>query len=183
MRAAGKLFRRHGIDGVGVADIGREAGLTHGALYAQFDSKQAIAAAAIDDSLDRSYEQMMTLAEGVDSPIGTYLDFYVNEAHRDDITKGCAMTASGSEIARQGKRVSSAFTSGFARFATALENAMRDGEQSGSNRRERALTIAAGCIGAIVAARAVAKSDPKLSDEIVAAARRTLGELGGERLH
>lgn len=179
VRAASKLFRRHGIDGVGVAEIGKEAGLTHGALYAQFDSKQALAAAALADALDRSYDQMMVLAEGDISPMGTYLDFYINKPHRDDISNGCAMTASGSEIARQGKNVSRAFTDGFDRFVRTLEGAMDNNTPLRSTPRQRALTIAAGCIGAIVAARAVAKADPTFSDDIIAAARRVLGEVGG----
>lgn len=180
VRAASKLFRRHGIDGVGVADIGREAGLTHGALYGQFDSKQALAAAALTDTLDRSYEQMMLLSEGGDSPLSTYLNYYINKPHRDDISKGCAMTASGSEIARQGKNVSRAFTHGFERFASTLEKALDDDTPLRSTRRQRALTLAVACIGAVVVARAVAKADPALSDGIIDAARRVLGEVGGE---
>ena len=180
VRAASMLIRRHGIDGVGVAEIGKEAGLTHGAVYAQFDSKQALAAAALADALDRSYDQMMVLAEDDASRMGTYLDFYINKPHRDDMAKGCAMTASGSEIARQGKGVSRAFTDGFARFARALEGAMDNDTPRRSTPRQRALTIAVGCIGAIVAARAVAKADPTLSDDIIAAARRVLGELGDD---
>jgi TetR/AcrR family transcriptional regulator, transcriptional repressor for nem operon len=180
VRSASKLFRRHGIDGVGVADIGKEAGLTHGALYGQFDSKQALAAAALTDALDRAYEQMMTRADGRDSPLGTYLDYYINKPHRDDITKGCAMSASGSEIARQEKSVSRAFTDGFDRFARTLEAAVDGDARLRPTSRQRALTIAAGCIGAIVAARAVAKADPGLSDEIIVAARRVLGEIGSE---
>lgn len=180
VRAASKLFRRHGIDGVGVADIGREAGLTHGALYGQFASKQALAAAALTDTLDRSYGQMMLLAEVEDSPMATYLNYYINKPHRDDISKGCAMTASGSEIARQGKNVSRAFTHGFDRFAGTLAAAIDGDGAWRSTPRQRALTIAVGCIGAIVAARAVAKADSGLSDEIIAAARRVLGEVGGE---
>lgn len=179
VRAASKLFRRHGIDGVGVAEIGKEAGLTHGALYGQFDSKQSLAAAALTDALDRSYHRMIALADG-DSPMGTYLDFFVNKAHRDDITKGCAMTASGSEIARQGKSLSRAFTDGFDRLAKTFERAMDGGAPLRSTPRERALTMAAGCIGAVIAARAVAKADPRLSDDIIVAARRVLGEVGGE---
>jgi TetR/AcrR family transcriptional repressor of nem operon len=179
VRAASKLFRRHGIDGVGVADIGREAGLTHGALYGQFNSKQALAAAALTDALDRSYDRMMALADAGDSPMGTYLDFFINKPHRDDIAKGCAMTASGSEVARQGKNLSRAFADGFDRFAKTLEGAMGDAPRLRSTHRQRALTIAAACIGAIVAARAVAKADPALSDDIVDAARRVLGEVGG----
>ena len=180
VRAASTLFRRHGINGVGVADIGKEAGLTHGALYGQFNSKQALAAAALADALDRSYKRMMILAEGYDSPMGTYLDYYINKPHRDDISKGCAMTASGSEVARQGKSLSRAFTDGFDRFAKTLEEALDDDTSPRSTPRQRALTIAAGCIGAIVAARAVAKADPALSNDIIDAARRVLGEVGGE---
>lgn len=179
VRAASKLFRRHGIDGVGVADIGKEAGLTHGALYGQFDSKQALAAAALTDTLDRSYEQMLLLAEADDDRMGIYLNYYINKSHRDDIAKGCAMTASGSEIARQGKSVSRAFTHGFDRFARTLEAAIDKDAAWRSTPRQRALTIAVGCIGAIVAARAVAKADPGLSDEIITATRRVLGEVGG----
>ncbi len=180
VRAASKLFRRHGIDGVGVADIGKEAGLTHGALYGQFDSKQALAAAALTDALDRSYQRMMMLADDDDSPMATYLNYYINKPHRDDITKGCAMTASGSEVARQGKNVSRAFADGFDRFAKTLEGAIGDDTLLQSTPRQRALTIASGCIGAVVAARAVAKADPALSDDIIDAARSVLGEIGGE---
>src|SRR5262249_36529601 len=52
LRAASRLFRRCGIDGVGVAEIAKEAGLTHGALYAQFPSKQALAAEAFTYGFD-----------------------------------------------------------------------------------------------------------------------------------
>ena len=181
IRAASKLFRKHGIDGVGVADIGKEAGLTHGALYAQFSSKEALAAEALTDALDRSYAQMLAFAMNRGSPIGAYLDFFISKAHRDDLSKGkgCAMTASGSEIARQGRSLSRAFTNGFDRFAKTLEADMGDARLS-ATARQRALTMAAGAIGAVVAARAVAKADPALSEDILEAARRVLGEIGGE---
>jgi TetR/AcrR family transcriptional repressor of nem operon len=181
VRSASKLFRRHGIDGVGVADIGKEAGLTHGALYAQFPSKEALATEALTDALDRSYEQMLAFAQDRDPIIGAYLDFFINKRHRDDLAKGrgCAMTASGSEIARQGRKLSRAFTDGFDRFAKTLEAGLGDAPLS-STPRQLALTIAAGAIGAIVAARAIAKADPALSDDILDAARRVLGEIGGE---
>jgi len=182
VRAASKLFRKHGIDGIGVADIGKEAGLTHGALYAQFPSKEALATEALTEALDRSYAQMLAFAEERDSPIGAYLDFFVSKPHRDDLSKGrgCAMTASGSEIARQGRGLSQAFTAGFDRFARALESSELDVPLA-STPRQRALTIAAGAIGAVVVARAVAKADLALSDEILEAARRVLGEVGGEQ--
>jgi TetR/AcrR family transcriptional repressor of nem operon len=179
LRSASKLFRQHGIEGVGVADIGKDAGLTHGALYAQFPSKEALASEALADALNRSYAKMIGSAGEDAADIGDYLDFFVTKKHRDELAKGCAMAASGSEIARQGKSVSRSFAEGFGRFARALERGLGESSVSSSD-RERALTIAAASIGAIVTARAVAKADPALSEEIIRASRRVLGKLGGE---
>ncbi len=177
IHAAGKLFKRHGIDGVGVADIGREAGLTHGALYAQFDSKEALAAEALADSLERGYQRHVKSA-GDDFDLGDYLDWYLGKRHRDNLETGCAMTASGSEIARQGKKVSRAFADGFAKFAQNFERKLSY-SKSGASDRERALAIASAAIGAVIVSRAVAKAEPKLADAILAASREYLGDCWG----
>jgi TetR/AcrR family transcriptional regulator, transcriptional repressor for nem operon len=180
VRAAGKLFRERGIDGVGVAEIGKEAGLTHGALYAQFPSKEALAAEALADGLERSYARLAASANGATPSIGEHLDSFVNKRHRDNVAQGCPMAASGSEVARHDKSVSRSFAEGFERSACAIEAAVGDASLS-ATARERALMIAAGEIGAIMVARGVAKANPKLSEEILAASRRVLGEIGGER--
>jgi TetR/AcrR family transcriptional repressor of nem operon len=177
IRAAGKLFKQHGINGVGVADIGREAGLTHGALYAQFDSKEALAAEALADGLKRGHERRVKSA-GDAFNLGDYLDWYLGKRHRDNLETGCAMTASGSEIARQGKKVSRAFSDGFTRFAESFERNLGVSESSASD-RQRALAIASAAIGAVIVSRAVAKGEPKLADEILAASRLVAGEVGG----
>ncbi len=179
VRAAGKLFREHGIDGVGVAEIGKEAELTHGALYAQFPSKEALAAEALADGLERSYTRFVS-AKGARPKIGDYLDWFVNKRHRDNLAQGCAMAASGSEIARHDKSVSRSFAEGFERSARAIEAAVQ-GASISATARERALMIAVGEIGAIVIARGVAKANPRLSEEVLTACRRVLGEIGGER--
>jgi TetR/AcrR family transcriptional regulator, transcriptional repressor for nem operon len=179
VRAAGKLFKQHGINGVGVADIGREAGLTHGALYAQFDSKEALAAEALADSLERGYARHVEGA-GDDFNLSDYLDWYVGKRHRDNLVTGCAMTASGSEIARQGKKVSRAFADGFAKFADNLERYIGGSEMSASD-HERALAIASAAIGAVIVSRALAKAEPKLADQVLTASRRVLGETAGVR--
>ena len=178
VRAAGKLFRQHGMDGVGVADIGKAAGLTHGALYAQFPSKEALAAEALADGLERSYARMGG-AKGATPTIGEHLDAFISKRHRDSIVQGCAMAASGSEVARHDKGVSRSFAEGFERSARAIE-AVLQGSSLSATARERALMIAAGEIGAIVVARGVAKANPRLSEEVLAASRRVLGEIGGE---
>lgn len=177
IRAAGKLFKQHGINGVGVADIGREAGLTHGALYAQFESKEALAAEALADSLERGYEQRVK-SVGDDFNLGDYLDWYLGKRHRDNLETGCPMTASGSEIARQGKKVSRAFADGFDRLAENFERTLGDSKSDATD-RQRALAIASAAIGAVIVSRAVAKAEPKLSDEILTASRTILGAMTG----
>src|ERR1700676_2125010 len=58
IKTAARMFRERGIDGVGVAEISKGASLTHGALYAQFPSKQALVAEALAHGLARSHASM-----------------------------------------------------------------------------------------------------------------------------
>jgi len=176
--AASRLFREQGIDGVGVADISKAAGLTHGALYAQFDSKQALAAQALAHGLRRAEVPLKHAADK--GGLGACLDFYLSPKQRDNLAGGCAMAASASEIARQDVSVSTEFANGLERM-TAIIEATLDRALPPKSRRQRALSITASLIGAIAASRAVAKSDPKLANEIIAAARQVLEEVGGGR--
>jgi TetR/AcrR family transcriptional regulator, transcriptional repressor for nem operon len=180
VRAASKLFRQHGFVGAGVADVAKEAGLTHGALYAQFRSKDDLAAEALADALCRSYERTLASAKSDEPSIGWLLDYFITKRHRDNIATGCAIVASGSEIARQDKRVSRSLADGFERMTRLLQRAIQPSFASAAA-RDRALTIAVAEIGALIVARGVAKSKAQLSDEVLAASRRVLGEIGGER--
>ena len=110
IRAAGRLFRERGIDGVGIAEICQQAGLTHGALYAQFPSKEALAAEALAAGLIRGDGRMTASIHGREPTLTDHLDFYLSSLHRDNLGRGCALAASASEIARQGKPVSVTFT-------------------------------------------------------------------------
>lgn len=177
VHAAGRLFRQHGIGGVGVADIGKAAGLTHGAVYARFPSKQALAAEALADGTRQVVAVMRSCA--ANPAIGDYLDFSLCERSRDNLAGGCPLTATGSDVARQGKIVSRAFAEGFDELAGSIQEVLVD-EAGYATARERALAIAAAEIGTLIVARAVAKADPAFSDEILAASRRVLGEVGGE---
>lgn len=176
VRAAGRLIRQRGIDGVGVAEISDAAGLTHGALYAQFRSKGALAAEALTEGLNAKYEHLISYIG--DSPrLGRVLDFLINTKHRDDFAGGCPLTASASEVGRQGKPVSDRFAFGFERLVRTVEESLVN--IPAAQRRERALTIVSAQIGAIAVARATAKARPELSDEVIASARRVLGTLDG----
>jgi len=155
VRAAGHLFRERGIDGVGVAEISKKAGLTHGALYAQFPSKEALAAEAFASALKPGFKLMT--------------------ADRD----GCPMSASASEVGRQDKVVCERFTEGFEQLVALMERRLGASAVK-ADTRQRALAIMAAMIGGVAASRAVAKVDPKLSNQILRAVRQIAGEVAGE---
>src|ERR1700761_1634953 len=93
--AAAQLFRERGIDGVGVAEICKHAGLTHGALYAQFPSKEALAAEALAEGAARANASMAAARQkGREPTLTDHLDAYLSRQHRDHLGGGCAMAAS-----------------------------------------------------------------------------------------
>src|SRR5277367_2333162 len=92
VKTAARLFRERGIDGV--AEIGKAAGLTHGALYGQFPSKQALVAEALTHGMAAS-QAYMTAPESHGAPtLSDQLDRYLALDHRDNLAGGCAMAAS-----------------------------------------------------------------------------------------
>ena len=177
LRAASHLFRERGIDGVGVADIAKEAGLTHGALYKHFPSKDALAAEAFyyaiatkNAAKGRSNEERMRSFE-------ERIDAMFSLQHRDNLANGCPMTASASEIARQGTGVAASFTRAFREGVSALEVSIK-GKMPASKRRELAVSTLAAQIGAMAVARAVVKIDPSLSDEVLRSVQQILRSSG-----
>jgi TetR/AcrR family transcriptional repressor of nem operon len=168
VRAASRLFKEKGIDGVGVAEISKEAGLTHGALYAHFSSKDELAAAALEFSLGRA----RTILQGGDAvsakPISldVIFDYYLSERQRDNLGSGCAMAAAASEIARQDATVSARYTDGFTHMMEQIEARLE-----GDDRRQRALGMMAALIGGVAVARSTVKADRALSDEVLRAVR------------
>src|ERR1700761_8318025 len=105
LRAASHLFRERGIDGVGVAEIAKEAGLTHGALYKHFPSKEALAAEAFYHPIAAKKAKTDVSDEGRVESFEKYLDAMFSVENRDNLANGCPMTASASEVARQGPAV------------------------------------------------------------------------------
>jgi TetR/AcrR family transcriptional repressor of nem operon len=168
LATASRLFRERGIDGVGVAEIAREAGLTHGALYAHFRSKDDLATEAFTQALALSREAFRGEGTRRKRSVSGYLDYLLSPLNRDEPGMSCPMTASASEIGRHGKDISARFAKGFQEKASAFEAVMDDAIPE-AERRRRGLAIVAAEIGAMAAARAVAKSDPSLSDEILKA--------------
>jgi TetR/AcrR family transcriptional repressor of nem operon len=172
IQAASRLFREKGIDGVGVAEISKAAGLTHGALYAHFSSKDELAAEALGHSAtsarEKLYANARTLAEVIDS--------YLSTAQRDNIGSGCAMAAAASEIARQETPVSARFTEGYLHMVGFAEKELA-GKYPPEEAHQRAMTVVAAMIGGIAVSRSVQKADHQLADDVLAAVRKVMCEL------
>lgn len=112
LTAAARLFRQRGVSATGVDAIAEDAGLTHGAVYSQFGSKEVIAAEAIRLALERGSHLWQRIAQrkGSKRAFPAIVDRYLSRAHRDDAGRGCVIAALGSEVARQPETVRDALT-------------------------------------------------------------------------
>jgi TetR/AcrR family transcriptional repressor of nem operon len=166
---AGTLFRERGFDGIGVADIMKRAGLTHGGFYGHFASKEDLAAEITQRILGR--EGWLQRVTGTSNPsLGAVVRKYLSPRHRDDAGHGCLFAALGSDAVRQPRSVRRAFTDGLRLRLEALQSVLPG---RAAARRRKALATMAGLVGALILSRAV--DDARLSDEILEAAAATLG--------
>ena len=160
VKEASRLFREQGFENVSVAEVMKAAGLTHGAFYAHFGSKEELQAAAVaygqKVSLDRMQRRNRKKSKLSDA------DRYLSRWHRDNPGDGCTMAALAQEVARSTPEVKAALERGLEEILSAR----------GGNRKE-AIFRAAALLGGVVLARAV--QDPRLSDEILRSVRQKLG--------
>ena len=159
VREASRLFRERGFENVSVAEVMKAAGLTHGAFYAHFRSKEELQAAAV------AYGQRVSLGRlqrSKKKTKGTFDDRYLSPSHRDNPGDGCTMAALGPEVARSTPELKAAFEQGLEEILSA-----RGGD------RKEAIFRAAAMLGGVVLARAV--QDPGFSDEILTSVRLKLG--------
>ena len=172
LEAAARSFRESGIDSAGVDSITEEAGLTHGAFYSQFPSKEAVVAEAIRLALDdsrRLFEQAAR-GKGRKRALATIVAGYLARAHRDSPGDGCVIAALGADIARQPKRVRDAFTQGV-KESLALMAELTPGRNR-SRRYDEAIAKLSCMAGALILSRAV--SDRELSARILQCTAKTL---------
>jgi len=103
--AAARAVRRHGYAGVGVAEVMKEAGLTHGGFYAHFKSREALLAAAIEhagaDSTKSLSRRIVALQEAGATPVAALVEAYLADVHVANCERGCVVAALGSEMPRQ----------------------------------------------------------------------------------
>jgi len=166
---AAKLFRERGFSGIGVSELMKGAGLTHGAFYGQFGSKDELMAEACKRAFDVSGAHWSKLAERApDDPLAAIETAYLSTAHRDHPGDGCVVAALGAEAARESGPVRRAITEGVRGLVEQFVQLLPG--RSAASRRQKALAAFAGLVGALVLSRAV--DDPALSEEILQAVRK-----------
>jgi TetR/AcrR family transcriptional repressor of nem operon len=164
VEAAAQRFRERGFEGIGVADLMREAGLTHGGFYGHFSSKEDLIAEASERVLMGSLALFTDVAERAPAdPLPAIANAYLTTGHRDKPGEGCLLAALGPEVSRQGPTVRRAVTDHL-RAAVDLLAKLVPG-RSKTARRQKAISTYATLVGTMVIARAV--DDRRLSQEIL----------------
>ncbi|MBR0837017.1 TetR family transcriptional regulator [Bradyrhizobium manausense] len=173
---ASAQFRESGIAAVGLAGIMSGAGLTNGAFYSHFASKEDLVREVLTDALTRREERhKANLENGV--ALETTIRDYLSARHRDRAGTGCPTAALAAEIARHPKATREAFTDKIADIIVLM--AKQIGHGSAQERRRKAITIYSTMVGALQLARAV--SDRQLSDEILQNAVEAAVAIANER--
>lgn len=182
VEAAARLYREKGLDGVGVAEITRDAGLTHGGLYRHFESKDALAR----EACLRAFEWTIVPLDGLAQPDSDGADgstarfqamvrSYLSASHRDHPGEGCPAAALATDAARAGPEMSEVFAQGVERN---IQRFMRVVPGDAAGKRSETIAILSSMVGALVLARATAAGNPQLSEEILETLRAQLAPDG-----
>jgi TetR/AcrR family transcriptional repressor of nem operon len=158
-----RAFKRRGVESVGMNEVMRDAGFTHGGFYNHFESKDALVTEAFDAAFAPAIavvEEAATTAETLARAIAEYLTV----AHRDAPEDGCPTAALAVGTAGQSREVREAFSRGIAAFLRAFERQMSGPEE--------AMTTLSGMVGAMVLARAIGDADEPLSRALLGAQRK-----------
>jgi len=169
VKKASVRLRERGAHGVGVADLMKDAGLTHGGFYAHFDSREALVIEAFADAMDRSTERWRKLGEATppDKRLATIIGSYLTPSHRDDPGHGCAVPTLGAEIARESPKTRKAFAAKLEQMIDMLAAQIPDLPRKAA--RKQAMAVLATMMGTLVLARVAGSGE--FSDEILAAGR------------
>jgi len=181
--AAARLYRERGLTGVGVADITRDAGLTHGGLYRHFESKDAL----VREACARAFDWSIAPLDGhtPNASVADRIQSYLSPQHRDAPGSGCPAAALAVDAARAGGELSQVFADGIERNIQRFAQLLADSEPAApagtapqdadeataaaaaATRRAHAMQVLATMVGGLVLARATAAAQPGLSEEIL----------------
>jgi len=167
VETAARAIRRSGYDGTGVADIMKEAGLTHGGFYAHFASRDAMLA----EAADQAGEETIAIAKRIfaeipgEEALQALMHVYLSNEHMTNIETGCSLAALGSEMPRQAPEVRKASTCRIKEMIALIKSRL-SGRQS--NTYQQSLVMLSTMVGTLLLARAV--EDPELSQDFRQAA-------------
>lgn len=160
LEAAARLFRAKGFEAVTIAEVMKAAGLTHGAFYGHFQSKDDLIAQALAHALEVS-----TSAATVD--LTAYAEGYLSPRHRDDLAGGCPTAGLGGETIRQAAEARAAMTEGLRRQIDLFARTAPG--DTPAQKRQAAIGAWSAMVGAVVLSRV--SDDPALADEVLASTR------------
>jgi TetR/AcrR family transcriptional regulator, transcriptional repressor for nem operon len=169
VKKASVRLREKGAHGIGVADLMKEAGLTHGGFYAHFDSREALVIEAFGYAMDRASEHWRNMTAEIppEKRLSAIVDSYVSATHRDDPGRGCAVPTLGAEIARESAKTRKAFAAKLDQMIDLVADQIPDVPRKTA--RRLAMGTMATMMGALVMSRVAGSGE--LSDEILAAGR------------
>jgi TetR/AcrR family transcriptional regulator, transcriptional repressor for nem operon len=155
INVASRLFRERGFDGIGLKDLMESAGLTQGAFYKQFASKDDLAAQASKRALESASRRWAAAAAANPTdPLGAVIAFYLSTGHREEKMDGCPIVALGSDAARQGTDVKASFEAGIKAHLEILGRLIADND-GGEPDRRAAMAILSTMVGALTLSRVV----------------------------
>jgi len=174
INTASRLFRQHGFDGIGLKDLMKEAGLTQGAFYKQFESKEDLAAQASDRALESASQRWSAeAAKHPHDPLGAVIALFLSEGHCQEKMDGCPIVALGSDAARQGSEVKASFQAGILAHLEVLGRMM--GGTGDKEAKGKAIAVLSTLVGAVTLSRMV--NDPGLSRAILKGAANQVRKI------
>jgi AcrR family transcriptional regulator len=173
VRAAGRLFRLHGFNGVGIDEIMDAAGLTRGGFYGYFASKADLFAAVIEGEHD--FNKRMAARKGDDSKAlmrqaMEVVSGYLDPENRTRVGRGCAMASLSVDVARSDGRARNAYTAKIEALADEFKRGMK-----GSDAERRAMLAIVLCVGGLTIARAI--NDDGLADRLEIVCREEVARV------
>jgi len=172
---ASRLFREHGFDGIGLKDLMKGAGLTQGAFYKQFASKEDLATLASARAMESATARWSDAAATSSDPLEAVIGFYLSTDHRGEKAEGCPLVALGSDAARQNAEVKQPFEDGIRAHVDVLENLV--GGPEDPTAKGKALAILSLMVGAVTLSRLI--QDETLSRGILDSAAGEVRRIAG----
>ncbi|MDC0711947.1 TetR/AcrR family transcriptional regulator [Stigmatella sp. ncwal1] len=171
VKVAADRFREAGIDGIGVADLMKDAGLSHGGFYRHFESREDLVAEAIECALEDGGRRVTeALKRGKVPSLAALVDAYLSTAHRDTLATSCAVASLAGDVARSNDRARAAYSRQVEEYLGLLGQLMA--KEPSEAVRAKAISTLSTLVGAVAMARAV--NDEKLSLEILKTAAEAL---------